>query len=173
MCNELNIDSSRATISGSINCDGNIYLPVRNDTNLVGRIRCSTVNTNNLIIPNENNCYLANNDFSLVMNGTDGSVQTTYMSSLRGIYTSGNINTNGNEIICGKITANNFIIPTKTSFQVSQIETLLPITNLVPGLTYHDETTENLYVYNKQDSTKHIWSVFSPNATLEISIIPE
>lgn len=110
------IDKNGAKITGDIICNSdivcdnnmfcnNLYMPVSND-NTLGRIRCSTLNTNNIIIPTTDNSFFANMDFSLVLNGTDGTITSNKLYSLNGFDTSGNINCSGN-IVCDNFASNN------------------------------------------------------------------
>lgn len=190
-CNELIVDASGATITGDIMCYGstlckNLYLPIVNGDNTVGRVLCSTVNTQNIVIPNDNNCFFANMNFSLLLNGLDGTITTTKLTSLNGVDTSGNINciginTNLGQITCGnidasghvvtceKINANKFIFPTIESNSSQGPGVFLPKIALTEGETYYDKYTGALYVYKGTDSGLNVWGVFPPGAPLNVS----
>jgi hypothetical protein len=171
-CNELIIDSSGATITGDVTCNNvhcdnvhcdNLYLPI-GDSNIVGRVLCSTVNTNNIIIPTDSNCYFANMNFSMVLNGSDGTITGTKLYSLNGFDTSGNINMFGNTLTCGKVNANKFIFPTIESDYTLNASDLLPTIDLTEGETYYDKYDGKLYVFIGNKS----WNIFIPSATLTL-----
>lgn len=190
-CKELIVDTSGATIVGDIMCYGsticnNLYLPVIDGNNTVGRVRCATVNTQNIIIPTDNNCFFANMNFSLVLNGTDGSISTTKITSLNGLDTSGNVNcigldTNQGQITCGNIEAsgysitcekinhNKFIFPTIESNSTQGADVFLPKTDLTEGETYYDKFTGTIYVFKTTDSGLNVWNVFTASTILNAS----